>query len=201
MKKVIFVVILLAVGYFGTNLAVHKTSDAAFCVSCHEWMDTSVNAYKMGSHAGVECTTCHLPQDSAKLAYLLKKAANGVSEVTHMLTHDAKDMDWQANRARRAEYVYDSGCISCHAKVLGAEHGENKNAADMHAAYVSSNGLSGEIGGVKIVFLGENSSSENGKKLACVSCHKSVGHESLGKILHDVKHPPVGKWSDEDRRY
>ena len=37
-------------------------------------------------------------------------------------------------------------------------------------------------------------------KLSCVSCHKTVGHKNLGKILYEIKNPPVGNWDDEPKK-
>lgn len=178
MKKIVFIVLLLGLGYFGGTWAVHSTSGDKFCVSCHAWMDESVKAYHSSPHGGAgklgfkaDCTSCHLPHDEFKVKYIFQKAINGVSEVAYMMTHDADKFDWQANRARRAEFVYDSGCLSCHASfsLAGGE-----GARQMHALYKQ-----------KI---------DSKDRLSCVSCHKIVGHESLGKILYEKKHPPVGKW-------
>ncbi|CUU88367.1 NapC/NirT family cytochrome c [Campylobacter hyointestinalis] len=105
---------------------------------------------------------------------------NGISEATHMVFNDAKDMDWQGNRKNREKFVYDSCCISCHQTILDI-NSSNQNINDMHKLYAVS-------------------IQNKDKKLSCVSCHKTVGHKNLGKILYEIKHPPVGDWGDEIKK-
>ncbi|WP_169753585.1 cytochrome c3 family protein [Campylobacter mucosalis] len=183
MKNLVKICLLLAfafVVFFGGNALVHSTSDDKFCTICHEWMDPMVTTYHGSVHGGAnkngfkaKCVDCHLPHDSY-IGYVFKKAANGVSEVAYMLTNDAKDYDWLNNRKNREKFVYDSGCLSCHERILDI-NSSNKNIDDMHALYVKF-----------------KDASVN--KLSCVSCHKNVGHKNLGKTLYEIKHPPVGKW-------
>lgn len=80
-----------------------------------------------------KCVDCHLPHDSY-IGYVFKKASNGISEVTHMMTHDAKNQPWIENRKNRAKFVYDSGCLSCHKTILD-KNSSNANITDMHALY------------------------------------------------------------------
>lgn len=189
MKTFILIIIVAFVSFFGGNYLVTKTSDDKFCVSCHEWMDPMTNAYHNSNHGGnsslgvkAKCAECHLPHDDSKIAYMFKKAANGISEVTYMLFHDAKSMDWEKNRQRRDEYVFDSGCLNCHTNI-GKEPSKSQNVKQMHAKWL------------------EFKDSKGSEKLSCVSCHKNVGHEGLGKILYERKNPPVGVWSESDKKY
>ena len=118
---------------------------------------------KMALKQTVWIATCHMKATWA--IYF-----NGISEVTYMLTHDAKDQPWQENRKKRAKFIYDSGCLSCH-----KTNSSNANITDMHAIY-------------------SKFKDDTKNKLDCVSCHKNVGHNDLGKILYKIKHPPVGNW-------
>ena len=62
-------------------------------------------------------------------------------------------------RERREQYVFDSGCLHCHANLERGTMASNK-------AFVAH----------KPYFLGETS-----KK--CVTCHQHVGHKDLGSHL------------------
>lgn len=179
--KVIFACIFAFVIFFGGHYTMKATSDDKFCVVCHEWMDPMVKSYTQSVHGGAnavgfkaDCTSCHLPHDSY-VKYVFKKGFNGVSEFAYMLFNDANNFDWQNNRKNREKFVYDSGCMSCHQKILDI-NSTNQNITDMHNLYL-------------------NQHDEN-KKLFCVSCHKSVGHKNLGKILYEIKNPPVNDWDD-----
>lgn len=188
MKKLQFILIFgifAFVVFFGGNALVHSTSDDKFCTLCHEWMDPIVKSYHDDVHGGAnkhgfkaKCVQCHLPHDSY-IGYVFKKASNGVSEVTHMMFNDADKMDWQANRQNRQRYVYDSGCLSCHETILDI-NSTNANMNDMHAKY-------------------SEFKTNKTQNISCVSCHKSVGHKNLGKILYEIKNPPVGNWEDDKK--
>jgi len=55
------------------------------------------------------------------------------------------------------------------------KNSSNANITDMHALY-------------------SKFKDDVKNKLDCVSCHKNVGHNNLGKTLYEIKHPPVGNW-------
>lgn len=180
--KICLLVIFVFVVFFGGSAIVNNTGDDKFCTLCHEWMDPMVKTYQNSTHGGankngvkVKCVDCHLPHDSY-IAYVFKKGLNGIDEVTHMMFNDAKNMNWQENRKNRAKFVYDSGCVSCHEKILDINQ-TNQNINDMHKIYASFK-------------------AQNADKISCVSCHKNVGHKDLGKVLYEIKNPPVGEWED-----
>ncbi|CZE46282.1 cytochrome c3 family protein [Campylobacter geochelonis] len=184
MEKITIQICLLLVFafvvFFGGSALVHHTQEDKFCSVCHEWMDPMVSAYHNDVHGGAskhgfkaKCVDCHLPHDGY-VGYIFKKAANGASEVTYMLFNDAKDKAWQENRKNRDKFTYDSGCLSCHKTILDI-NSSNQNIDDMHALYAK---------------FKDNST----QKMNCVTCHKNVGHKNLGKILYEIKHPPVGDW-------
>lgn len=180
MKKNLLILVVLFALFFGANAIIHATSDDKFCSSCHEWMDTFVSTYHKDTHGGANkngvkasCVSCHLPHDSY-VKYVFTKAKNGVSEVAVMLTSKAENANWQENRKNRENFVYDSGCLDCHKTILDINQ-TNKNIDDMHAIYVKFK-------------------DDKTQKLSCVSCHKNVGHKELGKVLYEIKNPPVGNW-------
>jgi napC/nirT cytoChrome c family, N-region len=178
--KIIFLAVFAFIIFFGGSALVNSTGDDKFCTLCHKWMNPMVTAYHNDVHGGAskygfkaKCVDCHLPHDSY-IGYVFKKASNGISEVTHMMTHDAKNQPWIENRKNRANFVYDSGCLSCHKTILD-KNSSNANITDMHALY-------------------SKFKDDVKNKLDCVSCHKNVGHNNLGKTLYEIKHPPVGNW-------
>lgn len=186
MKNVILKIILACVFafviFFGGNYAMKATGDDKFCVLCHEWMDPFVASYSQSIHGGANkigfkasCVSCHLPHDSY-IKYVFKKGLNGIVEGAVMMFSDADKKDWQNNRKNRQNFVYDSGCMSCHQQILDI-NSSNRNINDMHDLYANS--------------------QSKAEKLHCVSCHKNIGHKNLGKILYEIKNPPVGNWEDK----
>ncbi|PSM51791.1 NapC/NirT cytochrome c family protein [Campylobacter blaseri] len=178
--KIFCVLVIAFVFFFGTNAVVHTTSKNEFCSVCHEWMKPMVQAYAKDVHGGAnkfgvsaQCVDCHLPQDSY-VKYVFQKAINGASEISHMVFNDAKDAKWQENRANREKFVYNSGCVKCHTNILEL-NSTNQNMLDMHKIYIEKNNLKKD-------------------SVSCVSCHKTVGHKNLGKVLFEIKNPPVGDW-------
>lgn len=189
MKTIIIKTCLLCafafVVFFGDNALVNSTSNDKFCALCHKWMDPMVLSYSNSSHGGAnkfglkaKCVDCHLPHDSY-IKYVFQKGINGVSEVTHMIFNDANDTNWQENRKNREKFVYDGGCISCHETILDV-NSTDENINDMHKIYTSR--------------------LDKTNKLSCVSCHKTIGHKNLGKILYEIKNPPVGNWEDNNKK-
>lgn len=170
---------------FGGHAFVEATSNDKFCTLCHDWMDPMVEGYSQDVHGGnnahgtkASCAACHLPHDNLA-KYLLVKGRNGVVELSIMMTHDAKDMDWQKNRKNRNSFVYDSGCMSCHIDIETTKK-QSDVARQMHEKYTTF-----------------KDAIEN--PLMCVSCHKNVGHKNLSKILYDKTHEPIGEW-DADKK-
>ncbi len=183
MKKILIISGAFLLGAFIFSLIGHEaikmTSNDKFCGSCHEWMEPMVETYKKDIHGGhnkmgvkADCVSCHLPHDNLA-SYLVRKGINGVKEVSVMMFNDPKEMNWMENRKRREEYVYDSGCLSCHKDITSTKLG-NPKAIKLHKEYKNALGTS--------------------EAQKCVSCHKNVGHDDLGKVLYEIKNPPVGEW-------
>lgn len=144
---------------------VEVTSHADFCGVCHA-MDPMVASYKASMHGGnnprgimTPCTDCHVSHENV-YAHFVGKAKAGTHDIWVTLTQDEIAGDWQALRARREEYVYDSGCLTCHRNLAAATPGQ-----EMHANY---------FGGVT--------------DTQCVTCHEEVGHSNLNKYLVQNKY-------------
>ncbi|MCD6289764.1 MAG: NapC/NirT family cytochrome c [Anaerolineae bacterium] len=140
------------------------TSTDAFCESCHT-MKPFVAAHHDDLHGGnntlglkAECTSCHLPHDNAA-HYLFVKTRTGLHDVWAELFYDTDAIDWKAKTERNEEFVYDSGCLSCHAEL------EETDYTDAHERY----------------FNGETSAR-------CVTCHAEVGHKNLNQYLLQNKY-------------
>lgn len=146
------------------DTGMHATGDYAFCTSCHS-MAPIAEAYEQELHGGnnssgwrAACTDCHLPHDNS-IHYLIIKAKHGIVDPTMELLHAPLDIDWHGNRSRRAEFVYDSGCLGCHKNLATATEANGK-AFLPHRDYFTGN-----------------------TDKTCVECHQHVGHKNLGLYL------------------
>ena len=155
--------VLVAASWAAMDTMIHATGDHEFCSSCHSHAPIG-SSYRADLHGGnnpsgwrASCSDCHIPQDNA-LHYLWVKGIHGVVDPTMELLKDPYDIDWHGNRERRAEYVYDSGCLGCHLRLEETSQA-NPKAFLPHRRYFSS------------------------EDLTCVECHKQTGHASLGQHL------------------
>jgi len=151
---------LITVGiWVGAEHLFRATSGEAFCASCHT-MQPFAATYRRDVHGGqnplgiaAQCTDCHLPHSSPE-RYLVAKARFGLHDAWAEMTYDLEAIDWQAHRAERERYVFDSGCLQCHSAL--AEVRGNSRGFVAHRPY----------------FLDETAKQ-------CVSCHPHVGHRDL----------------------
>ncbi len=158
----------LAVGLIislSTAVMIHYTSDAEFCGSCHA-MEPIKMAYDDDVHGGnnafgirAKCADCHLPHDST-LKYLWVKQMSGLSDTIDHLFKDSSKTDWVKKQARRAEYVYDSGCLVCHTRLTDSPKMANWKK-DIHKQYFKH--------------------KDDNDNFRCVNCHQHVGHKDLIK--------------------
>ncbi len=153
---------LLSAGWTLAQYAIERTSGVEFCTTCHS-MAPMAESYRLDVHGGrsshgvqASCSDCHLPRDNPPnfmWAYWRRLVGDAWVEFFH-----GSDLtDWEALRDDRESYVYDSGCLNCHAN-LGDSFPRNTDAFAAHKAY----------------FLGE-------PETKCVSCHTSVGHKDLNR--------------------
>lgn len=144
---------------------IEVTSRADFCGVCHS-MEPMVASYKASTHGGnnprgimAACTDCHVSHENV-FAHFAGKAQSGTHDVWVMLTTDEMNNDWQALRLQREEYVYDSGCLTCHRNLENATQDSKE-----HEKY-----FAGQI------------------EAQCVTCHEEVGHSNLNKYLLESKY-------------
>ncbi|RXJ69542.1 cytochrome C [Halarcobacter ebronensis] len=172
MKKLIFIgiggVIIGLLLSLVTHTGLHMTSNDKFCVVCHE-MRPMVAAYENDVHGGkgkvgikVSCVSCHLPEDNL-LEYIAIKARNGLIEGTEHFFGDVDSINWQENRKKRKEFVYDKGCINCHT-TYKTNSAISKKGLQMHEHY--------------------DSLKNTDKKISCASCHVEVGHTGLRSMIN-----------------
>jgi len=145
-----------------TDSVLHATSDEDFCGGCHT-MSPVVMAYREDVHGGAgttavqaKCINCHVPHDNP-VNYMWMKARFGMHDAWAQLTYDLDAIDWQEKRKKREEFVFDSGCLTCHSNLERASEKSPKSFV-AHKPY----------------FL------ETTKK-KCVTCHQSVGHRDLAR--------------------
>ena len=147
-----------------TESMVQGTSGEAFCGGCHT-MTPMVDSYREDVHGGAgnqgvqaKCTQCHIPHNNT-VNYMFMKARFGMHDAWAQLTYDLDAIDWQEKRGHSENYVFDSGCLKCHANLQAASESSAVNFV-AHRPY----------------FLGTTESK-------CVTCHNRVGHKDLGAHL------------------
>ncbi len=153
-------------GWILTETVVQASSGKAFCGRCHT-MQPFVASYEQAAHGGgnpqgvvAQCVDCHLPHDSPT-SYLVGKVKTGAHDGWSQMLSIFKEPDWIGNLERRAEFVYDSGCLNCHVQLEQAT-GDNVAARVSHQGYFNGDGSA-----------------------ACVDCHQHVGHKDLLAHLND----------------
>ncbi|CAH2714048.1 hypothetical protein BACCIP111895_01202 [Neobacillus rhizosphaerae] len=174
--KAAFITIILATAFVTIMIAlfstkvIHATGKSEFCGSCHE-MNTFKKTYERDIHGGAnsvgfkaDCVQCHLPQDS-QIDFLSTKVVSGTKEVITHFSGQFSDEKYYQNRKNREDFVYSSGCISCHQDIdNGKFKTDNQKAKKMHTYYLSKKGSK--------------------QAIECVSCHTNVGHN--GELRHKL---------------
>ena len=157
--------LLIVVSWMAIETGIEITSHADFCIVCHA-MEPSVKSYKASIHGGnnprgimTACTDCHVSHENL-YAHFIGKAKSGTHDAWVTLMKDESTIDWQALRGKREEYVYDSGCLTCH---------RNLEAATQHKGFHDN------------YFDGVTDTQ-------CVTCHEEVGHSNLNKYLLENKY-------------
>ena len=156
--------VLMIVSWMVVETSIEVTSDAFFCNTCHA-MEPMVASYGDSIHGGdntlgimAACTDCHVSHENL-FAHFAGKAKSGTHDIWVTLTTDTTNIDWETKRLEREEYVYDSGCLTCHRSLETATQGEE------HQRY----------------FDGITTSK-------CVTCHEEVGHSNINKHLLQSKY-------------
>jgi cytochrome c-type protein NapC len=143
------------------------TSNATFCVSCHS-MEPFVKSNADTAHGGnneygikASCTDCHLPHNNSA-NYLYVKGLTGIRDILAETFKDTSKIDWAEVSEHRADFVYNSGCESCHAELEMAT-----DDSRVHDRY-----------------FGDITDTQ------CVECHSEVGHSNLNEYLLELKYQP-----------
>ncbi|MBN1303681.1 MAG: NapC/NirT family cytochrome c [Anaerolineales bacterium] len=160
---VFFVLVILS--WMTVETGIEVSSRATFCGACHA-MEPMVNSYRDNTHGGnnprgitAACTDCHVSHENL-LAHFVGKARSGTHDIWVTVTRDEMAIDWQAKRAEHNEYVYDSGCLTCHQELEKATQDKGQ-----HENY----------------FVGITDSQ-------CVDCHAEIGHSNLNMYLLETKY-------------
>ena len=157
--------VLIVISWVTVETGIEISSHADFCGTCHV-MEPMVNSYHDSIHGGnnprgimAACTDCHTSHENV-VSHFASKAQSGTHDVWVTLTRDESTLDWQAKREEHNNYVYDSGCLTCHRKLEEATRDKG-----FHDKY-----FSGDIDS------------------QCVDCHAEVGHDNLNKYLLETKY-------------
>ncbi|SQB79900.1 cytochrome C-type protein [Escherichia coli] len=161
----LFLLIAVVVGGGGLLLAqkaLHKTSDTAFCLSCHsmskpfeEYQGTVHFSNQKGIRA--ECADCHIPKSGMDYLFAKLKASK---DIYHEFVSGKIDSDdkFEAHRQEMAETVWkelkatDSAtCRSCHSFDAMDISSQSESAQKMH-----------------------NKAQKDGE--TCIDCHKGIAH-------------------------
>lgn len=165
LASAIVVVVLLAAA--GSIRVLHKTSDTAFCVSCHS-MQRPLAEYQgsihFQNHAGIraECADCHVPGEPVAWATTkLGAIKDVVGELTGKIDTEEK---YNSHKLAMAESVWqkmkasDSAtCRSCHSFAAMDILGQQPEARKAHPVAM-----------------------KEGR--TCIDCHRGVAH-----ILPDMR--------------
>ncbi len=162
---IIAVFLSAIISWMVLETGVEITSHADFCVVCHS-MEPMVASYKASTHGGnnprgimTPCTDCHVSHENI-FTHFVGKAKSGTHDVWVTLTTNEMNNDWQSLRLLREEYVYDSGCVTCHRNLEIATQ-DTKEHGKYFAGVITAQ---------------------------CVSCHEEVGHSNLNKYLLSTKY-------------
>ncbi len=172
-KFIIFAGFFVAIG-MGISLAIaeifRKVSDDEFCGSCHI-MKPMVDTWKESVHGGnnnfgivAKCAACHTPHDSA-VSYSWIKSTTGLRHTLTNIFNQPSTEEFIEILKHADEYVYDSGCLSCHKNIAKSES-IDKGLRMVHEMYFKN--------------------KENGVDQQCTTCHKGIAHPGLKEKLEQM---------------
>ena len=166
---IVLVVVGLILGIlisYTTAVEIRKTEGGDFCAKCHT-MKLMTQAHNRSPHGGnnkfgisAQCVDCHLPHDTLA-HYMISKIHFGVRDLYLEFFTDTSDINWTKKREYAKEFVFNSGCLSCHSQL---NHSLMENIDP------------------KVVEKADNHTL----KTSCIECHPNVGHrwdKSLNKEL------------------
>ena len=153
---------------YTTVVEIRKTESGDFCSKCHT-MEPMTKAHNISVHGGhnkygvaAQCVDCHLPHDTMA-HYIMRKMSFGMRDLYLEFFTDTSDINWTKKREHAKEFVFNSGCLSCHSQldhsVMEKVDPEVVEKADNHTL-----------------------------KTSCIECHPNVGHR-WDKAITDKMHP------------
>ncbi|MDR3568842.1 MAG: NapC/NirT family cytochrome c [Syntrophobacteraceae bacterium] len=151
---------------FITYEVAEKTAGAGFCGSCHT-MEPFVSTFAMHVHGGnnkygfqARCNDCHLPHDGLG-DYLFVKAKASINDVWVQTFDNTAKIDWPGKLKEPGRFVYDSGCLECHANL------QDKSLSNPRA------------------FLPHRMYFAQTTTKTCADCHSNVGHKHLAEHIKE----------------
>ncbi len=138
-----------------------------FCVSCHT-MTPMGETFTKSIHGGnnstgfvADCVSCHLPHSNV-VEELYVKGTSGIRHLWGEFVLGMEELDYDKLHPKRTDYVFDSGCLSCHKglepRALAAT--ELSSVADQTH---------------KLAFAHK----DNDPDWQCASCHYDIAHPGL----------------------
>lgn len=162
---ILVLVVLPAAAWIIGSEAIAATSDAEYCSGCHT-MQPFANSNADSTHGGdndsgikAECVDCHLPHNNS-WNYLISKVRRGSYDIWYQAVHDTSNIDWKAKDDFREEFLFDSGCLTCHDNLEAATAG----------------------------LLPHDNYFSNVTDSKCVTCHRGIGHSNVNKYVLEHKY-------------
>jgi len=154
---------IMGILFWGSfNMAMEKTNEMEFCISCHEMKDHIYENYKLSTHyknqSGVRatCPDCHVPRE---WEHMLVRKISATSELFYKMTGSIDTPEkFNARQLMLAQKVWSSmqetdsrECRNCH-EFSAMDLNTQKNRSEtLHA-------LAAE------------------RKKTCIDCHKGITH-------------------------
>lgn len=174
MKRSSFVVLVLAivgVGIFAVPKAMHAVSSNEFCASCHT-MAPMAETFASSPHGGggskgivANCVDCHLPVSNV-VEELYVKGSSGMRHMWGEYVLGMESLDYQELHKKRTDFVYDSGCESCHQKLESRAVAANESSPIADQVH-------------QLAF--NKRDSDPGYQ--CASCHYDIAHPNLKRNM------------------
>ncbi|NLS11914.1 cytochrome C [Vibrio sp. SM6] len=149
----------------------HAFSTNEYCGTCHT-MTPATETFAQSVHGGnntqgfvADCVSCHLP-DSNVVEELWVKGTSGMRHLfgEYVLQMDA--LDYEELHPKRTDYVFDSGCESCH---KGLEPRAEKATSESPISDQTH----------QMAFARKDSDPD----WQCSSCHYDIAHPGLKRDM------------------
>ncbi|KXF82042.1 cytochrome c3 family protein [Enterovibrio coralii] len=149
----------------------HALSTNEFCSSCHT-MEPMAETFAQSIHGGnnsqgfvAECVDCHLPKSNV-VEELYVKGTSGMRHLWGEYVLGMENLDYQALHEKRTDFVFDSGCESCHKQI------EPRAVAATEASSIADQTH-------QLAF----NRKETDANFQCSSCHYDIAHPGLKRNM------------------